>query len=328
MDPKIVADLDAKVAYHPQLRSLLVVRHGYLVYERYWHGDAHTGQFAFSVTKSFTAALVGIALRDHHLKSLDQTVGELLATHLPTRADPRLAKVTVRQLLTMSSGLAGDDPSLGGDPGLMDRLHQSRDWVRHILGRNLVTRAGASFAYSSASSHAQAAPASGTAPLSMPATDESIHCWASGNSSSGKPAQISPRTATRSRSSRPIGRRAAGISASVATPSPTRASAITPGRKASSPMSINRNEAPQIMATVDSSSHSRAPNASERLPLAASSSGRRIATILSPHHHERRPEADRLVRPGRQSHLASAGPDVGLVQKADAAYARGDRADG
>jgi CubicO group peptidase (beta-lactamase class C family) len=104
MDPKVLADLDTKAAYHPQLRSLLVVRHGYLVYERCWNGDAGTGQEAFSVTKSFTSALVGIALRDRKLKGLDQTVGELLAAHLPAAADPRIAKVTVGQLLTMSSG--------------------------------------------------------------------------------------------------------------------------------------------------------------------------------------------------------------------------------
>jgi CubicO group peptidase (beta-lactamase class C family) len=153
MDPTLVADLDAKAAYHPQLRSLLVIRHGQLVYERYWHGDAHTGQEAFSVTKSFTGALVGIALGDHHLKSLHQTVGELLARHLPTGTDPRLVKVTVGQLLTMTSGLAGDDPTQGGDPALMERLHQSRDWVRDILGRKLATTPGTTFAYSNASSH-------------------------------------------------------------------------------------------------------------------------------------------------------------------------------
>ena len=153
MDPKLVADLDAKAAYHPQLRSLLVIRHGELVYERYWHGDAHTGQEAFSVTKSFTAAMVGIALGDHQLKGLDQTVGALLARHLPAGADPRLVKVTVGQLLTMTSGLAGDDMSQGGDPGLMQRLQQSRDWVRHILGRKLATTPGTTFAYSNASSH-------------------------------------------------------------------------------------------------------------------------------------------------------------------------------
>jgi CubicO group peptidase (beta-lactamase class C family) len=152
MDPKILAVLDTNVAYHPQLRSLLVVHHGYLVYERYWNGDAHSGQEAFSVTKSFTSALVGIAWRDHHLKSLNQTVGELLATHLPPNVDPRLAKVTVRQLLTMTSGLAGDTAP-DGDSDLTYRLYESRDWVRHILARKPVTKPGTTFAYSNASSH-------------------------------------------------------------------------------------------------------------------------------------------------------------------------------
>jgi CubicO group peptidase (beta-lactamase class C family) len=105
------------------------------------------------VTKSFTSALVGIALGDHHLKSLDQTVGQLLAAHLPADADPRLAKVTVQQLLTMTSGLAGDDLPPAGDPDLTFRLYQSRDWVRHILGRKLVTTPGSTFAYSNAGSH-------------------------------------------------------------------------------------------------------------------------------------------------------------------------------
>jgi CubicO group peptidase (beta-lactamase class C family) len=153
MDPKTLAKLDTNAAYHPQLRSLLVIRHGYLVYERYWDGDASTGQEAFSVTKSFTGTLVGIALGDHKLKSLNQTVGQLLAAHLPADADPRIAKVTVRQLLTMTSGLAGDDGSLDGDFDLLLRLLQSRDWVRHILGRKLATRPGSTFAYSNAGSH-------------------------------------------------------------------------------------------------------------------------------------------------------------------------------
>jgi CubicO group peptidase (beta-lactamase class C family) len=153
MDPEVLAKLDTNAAYHPQLRSLLVVRHGYLVYERYWHGDVRTGQEAFSVTKSFTSALVGIALGGHQLKGLDHTVGELLAAHLPAAADPRLAKVTVAQLLTMTSGLAGDDGSLDGDFDLLLGLLQSRDWVRHILDRRLVTTPGTTFAYSNAGSH-------------------------------------------------------------------------------------------------------------------------------------------------------------------------------
>jgi hypothetical protein len=85
MDPAVVGELDAKVSgSYPQVRSLLVVRHGYLVYERYWHGlDASDGHNSFSVTKSFTSALVGIALEAGHLRGLNQTVGELLGDHLP-----------------------------------------------------------------------------------------------------------------------------------------------------------------------------------------------------------------------------------------------------
>jgi CubicO group peptidase (beta-lactamase class C family) len=155
MDPAVLDDLDTIVPdSYPQVRSVLVVRHGYLVYERYWQGvDVSDGHNSFSVTKSFVSALVGIALRDRHLQGLDQTVEELLADHLPATADPRLRKVTVKQLLTMTSGLAGDDSSLGGEDGISDRMAQSRDWVRHILGRRLETTPGGSFAYSSASSH-------------------------------------------------------------------------------------------------------------------------------------------------------------------------------
>jgi CubicO group peptidase (beta-lactamase class C family) len=131
-----------------------VVRHGYLVYERYWQGfDAADGQELHSITKSITSALVGIALGDHDLKGLEQTVGELLTAHLPKHADPRLRRVTVEQLLTMTGGLPGDDPSTGGDARLSTRLFRSRDWLRHILGRPLADKPGTTWAYSNASSH-------------------------------------------------------------------------------------------------------------------------------------------------------------------------------
>ena len=155
MDPAVLDDLDTIVpASYPQVRSVLVVRHGYLLVERYWQGvGASDGHNSFSVTKSFVSALVGIALGAGKLKGLDQTVGELLADHLPATADPRLRRVTLEQLLAMTSGLAGDDSSLGGDDHIVERMLQSRDWVRHILSRQLVSRPGAEFAYSSSTSH-------------------------------------------------------------------------------------------------------------------------------------------------------------------------------
>jgi hypothetical protein len=94
MDAKILAGIDSGVAdRYPQVHSLLVVRHGYLVYEWYWHGhNATTGESVFSTTKSVNSALVGIALHDGRIKTVNQTAGELLAPHLPPAMDPRMRK--------------------------------------------------------------------------------------------------------------------------------------------------------------------------------------------------------------------------------------------
>jgi CubicO group peptidase (beta-lactamase class C family) len=155
VDSAALAEIRGQVAKgYPQIRSVLVVRHGYLVYEAYWHGlDKTDGHDVRSVTKSVIGALVGIAIAEGKIKSVDQTVGELLAAQIPQDADPRIAQVTVKQLLTMTSGLAGDDESSGGDPRIEDAMVKSPDWVRHILGRRLETEPGTHFAYSNASSH-------------------------------------------------------------------------------------------------------------------------------------------------------------------------------
>ena len=155
VDPAGLATVEEHVAKaYPQVRSILIVRHGYLVYEHYRQGlDQADGHDVRSITKSVTGALVGIALAEGKIKSLDQTVGELLAAQLPKDADPRFAAVTVKQLLTMTSGVAGDYEGTGGDPRLADAMQSSPDWIRHILGQRLDTEPGTNFAYSDRASH-------------------------------------------------------------------------------------------------------------------------------------------------------------------------------
>ena len=81
---------------YPYVRSVLVVRHGYLVYESYRDGlNEKSGHDVRSVTKSVVGALVGICLGEGKIKSLDQPVDELLAAQLPEGGDPRFAEVTV-----------------------------------------------------------------------------------------------------------------------------------------------------------------------------------------------------------------------------------------
>jgi hypothetical protein len=60
------------------IRAVLVSQHGEMLAERYYHSDAAEYAEIQSATKSVISTLVGIALAKGDLKSLDQTVGELL----------------------------------------------------------------------------------------------------------------------------------------------------------------------------------------------------------------------------------------------------------
>jgi len=99
---------------------------------------------------------------------------------------------------------------------------------------------------------AHTAAKTGMAPLIMPVTLEVVHCWAIGKSSNGTAIQMTPSKATRGQSSRSIGARERVKSASVPAPKATRAMVMTPGAKARSPISMNRNDEPQISAMAAS----------------------------------------------------------------------------
>ena len=100
---------DATVRSHPDLAhttNLLVAQHGEIVFERCYRdsgpADLHC---CHSVTKSFISTLVGILAGDGVL-SLDDPVSSLVDAPA-FRSDPAKAAITVRHLLTMSSGLYG-----------------------------------------------------------------------------------------------------------------------------------------------------------------------------------------------------------------------------
>src|SRR5690606_24309143 len=111
------AALDAITAYIenelPFLDSLLLIRHGYVVYESY-HNDhnADTLQDIASVTKSWTSALVGIAQAQGYLTDLDATLPTLLPDYFAGDAHADKRDITLRHLLMMRSGIEFDDPTL------------------------------------------------------------------------------------------------------------------------------------------------------------------------------------------------------------------------
>ncbi|MCC7394499.1 MAG: serine hydrolase [Sphingomonadaceae bacterium] len=85
-----------------RLAGIIVLHHGRVVLEQYGLGFGREGRWtSFSVAKSFTSTLVGAALRDGAISSLDDPV----TRYIPELAGSGYDGVSVRQLLTMTSGV-------------------------------------------------------------------------------------------------------------------------------------------------------------------------------------------------------------------------------
>ena len=131
-----------------RLHTLIVSHHGKALIERRFGGPGlDRAVNVKSVAKTVIAALVGIAIERDLLDGLDQPVAPILAADLPARADPRLARITVENLLSMQAGL---ERTSGANYG---RWVTSPNWVRFALSRPFVDEPGGRMLYSTGSSH-------------------------------------------------------------------------------------------------------------------------------------------------------------------------------
>nr|MDJ0701633.1 serine hydrolase [Woeseiaceae bacterium] len=125
------------------MRAVLVVREGRIVVEEYLHGGAvDQSTEVWSVTKSFVSALIGIALQDGHLESID----DLMVKYLPDY--PGFGDLTIRHVLTHTTGLEWTEE---GDDFV--QWLASTDPVADALGRERVFSPGDKLHYSSGNSH-------------------------------------------------------------------------------------------------------------------------------------------------------------------------------
>lgn len=147
-DPERLDRVVAQARALERLNSLIVARDGEVVVAEAFRGRGlATPVNVKSVSKSIIAALIGIAIDRGILEGPDQTIGSLLATRIPDDADPRVAEITLGNLLSMQAGL---ERTSGRNYG---RWVQSPDWVAHALSRPFVDRPGGGMLYSTGSSH-------------------------------------------------------------------------------------------------------------------------------------------------------------------------------
>jgi len=125
---------DVRSGKFVKVGSVLIARHGKLVYENYFDGDSASLRDTRSATKSITDILVGVAIDDRKLTGVDARILALL----PERAqklqnpDPRKTAITVEDFLTMSSPLECDDWN-DASRGNEERMYLVEDWVQFIL---------------------------------------------------------------------------------------------------------------------------------------------------------------------------------------------------
>ena len=143
--------------------GLLVVRHGYLVYEKYFgKGNREAHPDMASIGKAFTSVSCGIMLKEKHDQipdGLDTRV--FTEKYLPEAfplSDPSKADIKLGQLLSMSSGMHGE----GTNPGIVNGVDQKlepvtpsapQDQDQSALRAAMWTKPGDGYSYSSASAH-------------------------------------------------------------------------------------------------------------------------------------------------------------------------------
>jgi CubicO group peptidase (beta-lactamase class C family) len=106
-----------------------------------WHAEGTDRvNFIFSCTKSFLSALIGIALDQQLIPSIDQPMVEYFPELPKLNSDLRFRRITIRHLMSMTSGI--DWPPMDRGKRMYDQMVRSDDWVEFVLRRPMADEPG------------------------------------------------------------------------------------------------------------------------------------------------------------------------------------------
>ena len=149
------------------IHNILIFKNGKLVFEEYFEGylysgnppgsngdfiqyDRETDHFLASVSKTITSVLFGVALKEGFIDNVNDKIIDIYPEYKDILTDAK-AEITIKQLLTMSSGLAWDESSTSYEDPANDvrALFDSDDPLAYVLSRPLLYPPGTQFLYNS-----------------------------------------------------------------------------------------------------------------------------------------------------------------------------------
>ena len=150
VDNSPIGQIFSLAADNSNLRSLIVYQDGQIIKEKYYHSAGPDIQHDVrSVTKSVLSTLVGIAIDKGFIKSDSQKIGDYLKP-LASNIDTEKENITIKDLLSMSSGISGND---------LVSVSEYEDWrsapnqLIYTLNKSMIHKSGEYFAYNSGASH-------------------------------------------------------------------------------------------------------------------------------------------------------------------------------
>ncbi len=134
------------------LQGLAVARNSIIVAEEYFSdagSDPDVELHVMSVTKSISSTLIGIAIEEGYIESVNQTLSDFLGEEVDA-VNPELGAVTIHQLMTMTVG--HDWHELGGDSEFGDFVNAA-DQLNYIINKPVINIPGTIFNYSDGAAH-------------------------------------------------------------------------------------------------------------------------------------------------------------------------------
>jgi CubicO group peptidase (beta-lactamase class C family)/putative intracellular protease/amidase len=153
LEPDQYAEIEEALNSLDDLSNMLflsVVEDDSVIQERFYHSYAR-GQKnnVFSVTKSITSMLVGMAIEEGLIESTEQTISDYLDTDYYELTDQH-KDITIGHLLTMTMGLEWNTNNLGLE---YSYLKARSEPLHGILDRDFVYEPGEAFLYSDGAAH-------------------------------------------------------------------------------------------------------------------------------------------------------------------------------